>query len=52
MTVLTKDNVGEATPWEPTAASTQATLDLDLSKLKHEFAEAAPGEAAQGRRRS
>ena len=31
----------DATPWEPTAASTQATLDLDLSKLKHEFAEGA-----------
>jgi hypothetical protein len=39
--VITKDNVGDATPWEPTADSTQATLDLDLSKLKHEFAEAA-----------
>ncbi len=45
MTVITKDNVGAATPWEPTAESTQATLDLDLSKLQHEFAEAAPGEA-------
>jgi ribose transport system substrate-binding protein len=45
MTVITKDNVGEATPWEPTDASTQATLDLDLTQLKHEFAEAAPGEA-------
>ena len=41
MTVLTKDNVSAATPWEPTAESTQATLDLDLSKLKHEFAQAA-----------
>jgi ABC-type sugar transport system substrate-binding protein len=41
MTVITKDNVGEATPWEPTDASTQATLDLDLSKLKHDFAEGA-----------
>jgi len=41
MTVITKDNVTAATPWEPTADSTQATLDLDLSKLKHEFAESA-----------
>jgi ribose transport system substrate-binding protein len=41
MTVITKDNVTAATPWEPTADSTQATLDLDLSKLKHEFAQGA-----------
>ena len=37
MTVITKDNVNAATPWEPTAASTQATLDLDLSTLKHDL---------------
>jgi ribose transport system substrate-binding protein len=38
MTVITKANVGAATAWEPTAASTDATLKLDLSTLKHEFA--------------
>jgi len=38
MTVITKDNVDEATPWEPTEASTQATIDLDLATLHHEFA--------------
>ena len=51
MTVITKDNVTAATPWEPTADSTQATLDLDLSKLKHEFAEAAPGEAPEAEKK-
>ena len=51
MTVITKDNVADATPWEPTADSTQATLDLDLSKLKHEFAEAAPGEAPKAEKK-
>jgi ABC-type sugar transport system substrate-binding protein len=35
MTVITKVNVDAATPWEPTAASTQATLKLDLSKIGH-----------------
>ena len=35
MTVITKANVDAATPWEPTAASTQATLKLDLSKIGH-----------------
>jgi len=35
MTVITKANVSAATPWEPTAASTQATLKLDLSKIGH-----------------
>lgn len=38
MKVITKDNVDEATPWEPTDASTKATLDLDLSSLHHDFA--------------
>ena len=38
MKVITKDNVDEATPWEPTDASTQATLDLDLTTLHHDFA--------------
>jgi len=38
MKVITKENVDEATPWEPTDASTQATVDLDLATLKHEFA--------------
>ncbi len=37
MTVIVKSNVTTATPWEPTAASTAATLALDLSKLQHEF---------------
>jgi ribose transport system substrate-binding protein len=41
MTVLTKANVGDATPWEPTEASTKKTLDLDLSTLQHDFAEGA-----------
>ena len=35
MTVITAANVSAATPWEPTAASTQATLKLDLSKIGH-----------------
>jgi ABC-type sugar transport system substrate-binding protein len=39
MTVITKENVGSATPWEPTAASTQTTLKLDLSKLGHAYSE-------------
>jgi ribose transport system substrate-binding protein len=39
MTVITKDNVSAATPWEPTAASTEATLKLDLAKIGHTFAE-------------
>lgn len=39
MTVITKENVASATPWEPTAASTQATLKLDLAKIGHSFAE-------------
>ena len=51
MTVITKDNVSAATPWEPTAESTQATLDSDLSKLQHEFAEAAPGEAPEAEKK-
>jgi ribose transport system substrate-binding protein len=37
MKVITKDNVGDATPWEPTDASTQATIALDFDKLIHEF---------------
>jgi len=39
MTVITKDNVSAATPWEPTAASTQATLKMDLSKVGHALTE-------------
>jgi ABC-type sugar transport system substrate-binding protein len=39
MTVITKDNVNAATPWEPTAASTEATLKLDIAKIGHTFAE-------------
>lgn len=35
MTVITKANINAATPWEPTAASTQATLKMDLSKVGH-----------------
>ncbi len=38
MTVITKANVNEATPWEPTEESTKKTLALDLATLKHEFA--------------
>jgi ribose transport system substrate-binding protein len=38
MKVITKDNVDEAVPWEPTEASTQATLELDIDSLHHEFA--------------
>jgi len=39
MTVITQDNVSAATPWEPTADSTQATLKLDLSKIGHALTE-------------
>ena len=38
MTVITKANVGDATPWEPTEASTKKTVELDLAKLQHQFA--------------
>jgi ribose transport system substrate-binding protein len=38
MTVITKANVGDATPWEPTEESTKKTLELDLTKLQHDFA--------------
>ena len=37
MKIITKSNVSDAVPWEPTEASTKATLELDLSKLLHEF---------------
>lgn len=37
MKVITKQNVGDAAPWEPTEASTKATLALDIAKLQHEF---------------
>jgi len=39
MTVITSANVAAATPWEPTAASTQATLKMDLSKVGHTLSE-------------
>ncbi len=39
MTVITKENVSAATPWEPTAASTEATLKLDIAKIGHDFAQ-------------
>jgi ABC-type sugar transport system substrate-binding protein len=39
MTVITKANVDAATPWEPTEASTQATLKMDLSKVGHALTE-------------
>jgi ABC-type sugar transport system substrate-binding protein len=39
MTVITKANINAATPWEPTAASTQATLKMDLSKVGHALSE-------------
>jgi len=38
MKVITKENVNEAVPWEPTEASTKGTVELDLNSLKHEFA--------------
>ncbi len=38
MKVITKDNIDEAVPWEPTEASTKATLELDIKSLRHEFA--------------
>lgn len=38
MKVITMDNVDEAVPWEPNAESIKATLQLDLAKLRHEFA--------------
>ena len=37
MRVITRDNIGDAVPWEPTEESTRATLDLDLGTLRHEF---------------
>jgi ribose transport system substrate-binding protein len=41
MKVITRANVGEATPWEPTQESIQKTLALDLASLRHEFASGA-----------
>jgi ribose transport system substrate-binding protein len=38
MKVITRENVDEAVPWEPTEASTKATLELDIDELYHEFA--------------
>ena len=38
ITVISKDTIGTAVPWEATAASTDATLNMDLSKLQHDFA--------------
>jgi len=38
MKVITKANIEEAVPWEPTDASTKATLELDIDSLRHEFA--------------
>jgi ribose transport system substrate-binding protein len=38
MTVITRENVSQATPWEPTKESIQKTLALDLASLRHEFA--------------
>jgi hypothetical protein len=38
MKVITRENVNEAVPWEPTEASTKATLELDIDELYHEFA--------------
>jgi ribose transport system substrate-binding protein len=38
MKVITKDNIDEAVPWEPTAASIEATLKLDPDDLIHDFA--------------
>jgi ribose transport system substrate-binding protein len=35
--VITRENVDEATPWEPTKESTRKTLELDLDGLVHEF---------------
>jgi len=38
MKVITKNNIDKAVPWEPTEASTKATLELDIDSLRHEFA--------------
>ena len=38
ITVISKDTIGTAVPWEATAASTDATLNMDLSKLQRDFA--------------
>ena len=37
MKIITRDNVGDAVPWEPTEVSTRYTLNLDLSTLRHDF---------------
>jgi ribose transport system substrate-binding protein len=39
MTVITKENVTSATPWEPTDASTDATLKLNIAAIGHDFAQ-------------
>ena len=39
MTVITKENVTAATPWEPTDASTDATLKLNIAAIGHDFAQ-------------
>jgi ribose transport system substrate-binding protein len=38
MKVITRNNVDEAVPWEPTEASTMATMELDIDSLYHDFA--------------
>jgi ABC-type sugar transport system substrate-binding protein len=38
-TLVTKDALSTATPWQPTAASTDATLKLNLGMLPHAFAQ-------------
>jgi ribose transport system substrate-binding protein len=37
MKIITKENVSDAVPWEPTEASTRYTLNLDLGTLRHDF---------------
>jgi ribose transport system substrate-binding protein len=38
MKVITRQNIDEAVPWEPTETSTRATLNLDVDSLYHDFA--------------
>jgi ABC-type sugar transport system substrate-binding protein len=38
-TLVTKDTLSAAVPWQPTAASTDATLKLNLAILPHAFAQ-------------
>lgn len=38
MKVITRENIAQAVPWEPTMESMRGTLQLNVEELRHEFA--------------